>query len=278
MADDPGATIALEEDWLGLCRRAAVGVREALSGYPTSAARAATTGRGEGGDVALVIDRAAEEAVFAELEQLGAPVTAVSEERGQVAIAGGGPVQVVVDPIDGSLNAKRALPFHGLSIAVAGGPTMADVELGFVADLHSSEEWWAKRGRGAFRNGVELPTLDPGAPLEVLGMDSATPRLVAAAAPALAATGAHRLRAFGSIALHLCQVAAGGLDAMLSLAPSRSVDAAAGQLVVRETGGAVSFPDTGLDPLAAGLDLEMRSRIVAARSGEMLERLVAGLP
>jgi myo-inositol-1(or 4)-monophosphatase len=278
MAADQDAPAALTEDWLGLCRRAADGVRAALSGYSTAAARAATTGRGEGGDVALAIDRAAEDAVFAELDDLAAPVTAVSEERGHVAVAGGGPVHVVIDPIDGSLNAKRSLPFHGLSIAVASGSTMADVELGYVADLGSDEEWWARRGEGAFRDGQELAALDSDAELELLGVDSATPRLVSLAAPALAATGAHRLRAFGSIALHLCQVAAGGLDAMLSLAPSRSVDAAAGQLVVREAGGAVSFPDTGEAPLAAGLGLDMRSRVVAARSTPMLERLVAGLP
>ncbi len=278
-ANPADAEHALSEDWLALCRRAAEGVRAALSAYPTAVARSAQTGRGEGGDVALVIDRAAEEAVFAELEALGAPVTAVSEERGEVAIAGGGPVRVVIDPIDGSLNAKRALPFHCLSIAVSGGPTMADVELGYVADLQAGTEWWAIQGGGAFRDGEALAPAPPdGSDIELLGVESANPRLVSAAAPALAATGAHRLRAYGSIALQLCEVGAGRLDAMLSLAPSRSVDAAAGQLVAREAGGAVSFPDTGLEPLAAGLDLAMRSRVVAARTETMLDRLVAGLP
>jgi myo-inositol-1(or 4)-monophosphatase len=278
MAATPDGAAALSEDWLALCRRAAGGVRSALSAHPTVAERSAPTGRGEGGDVALAIDRAAEDVVFGELEALGAPVTAVSEERGRVAIAGGGSVHVVIDPIDGSLNAKRALPFHCLSIAVAAGSTMADVELGYVADLHTNEEWWARRGSGAFRDGAELgpPVVD--SPLEVLGVESASPGLVSACAPMLAATGAHRLRAYGSIALQLCEVAAGGLDAMLSLAPSRSVDAAAGQLIVREAGGTVSFPDTGLDALAAGLGLDMRSRVVAARGAAMVDELVAGLP
>ena len=50
-------------------------------------------------------------------------------------------------------------------------------------------------------------------------------------------------------------------DGMLCLRPARSVDAAAGQLIVREAGGAVSFPDAGESgPLSAGLDLDMRSR------------------
>ena len=54
-------------------------------------ALASELGRGEGGDTTLAVDRAAEDAVFAELEALGVPLMAVSEERGEVAIGGGGP-------------------------------------------------------------------------------------------------------------------------------------------------------------------------------------------
>ena len=91
------------------------------------------TGRGEGGDMALVIDRAAEDAIFAELEALGVPLTAVSEERGEVAIAGGGPVRVVIDPVDGSLNAKRGAAVRVRLDRGGVGPRMADVEVGYVA-------------------------------------------------------------------------------------------------------------------------------------------------
>ena len=56
---------------------------------------------------------------------------------------------------------------------------------------------------------------------------------------------------------------------MLSLREIRSVDAAAGQLIVLEAGGAVSFP--GDDALG----LDMRSRVAAARDPELLARLVA---
>ena len=100
------------------------------------------------------------------------------------------------------------------------------------------------------------------------------PALVAKHADALTATGAARLRALGSIALGLCYVAAGRFDGLVSLGNTRSVDCAAGQLIVREAGGAVAFPEAGADPLAAALDLEMRSRIVAAASSELTERLL----
>lgn len=264
---------ALGTDWLALCRRATAGVREALERYPQTAERSQTTGRGEGGDVALVIDRAAEDAIFAQLESLGAPLTAVSEERGELALAGGGPVHVIVDPIDGSLNAKRGLPFYSVSIAVADGRSMRDVTFGYVHDLSSAEEWWARRGEGAFLGDEPLAQLDGSAPLEVLGVESAQPDLVAEAAGALATTAARRLRAFGSIALTLSHVAAGRLDAMVSLAPCRSVDAAAGQLIVREAGGAAAFPDADRDPLRASLGLDMRSRVLAAASPPALAAL-----
>ena len=260
-------------DWLASCRRAADGVRTALEEYPETPDRGRQTGRGEGGDMTLVIDRAAEDAIFTELESLGEPLTAVSEERGEVSLNGGGPVTVVIDPIDGSLNAKRRLPIYSVSIAVATGSTMGAVQFGYVADLGGGEEWWAERGAGAHLDGRRLPPLAHDARLEMLGLETSHPHLVAAAAEALAATGASRLRALGSIALTMCAVAAGRLDGMLSLRPARSVDAAAGQLIIREAGGCVAFPDVDPDPLLAPLDLGMRSRVLGAASAKILDGL-----
>jgi myo-inositol-1(or 4)-monophosphatase len=261
-------------DWLGLCRRVSDAATATLERYPLSADRSATTGRGEGGDMTLVIDRAVEDAVFAELEQLGMPLTAVSEERGEVLLGGGGPVHVIIDPIDGSRNAKRDMPLYALSIAVASGPSMGDVEFGFVHDFGHGEDWWARRGEGAHLDGELLPTLPSEGELEMLGLETVHPRLVARWADALEATGAARLRALGSIALALCYVAAGRFDGLVSLGNTRSVDCAAGQLIVREAGGAVAFPDVDSDPLAAQLSLEMRSRIVAATGPALVERLL----
>src|SRR3954447_21612445 len=120
----------MEPDWLGASRRAAAALGELLGERPTTAERVVETGsRGEGGDRTLVIDQKAEEAVlreFAALHDAGARFTVVSEERGTVDF-GSDEVLVVVDPIDGSMNAKRRLPHHSISIAVAHGPTMADV-------------------------------------------------------------------------------------------------------------------------------------------------------
>jgi myo-inositol-1(or 4)-monophosphatase len=276
----------MHPDWLGAARRAAEAMGTMLAENPTIAERVVETGeRGEGGDRTLEIDAAAERAVFAELDRLhedGARFTVLSEERGVVDY-GDPRVTVVVDPIDGSLNAKRGLGHHALSIAVAEGPTMADVVFGYVRDFGPAEEWVAWRGQGAQLNGATLdPTLGErrtgAGKLEVVGIESADPRWIRDAVDELIEV-THRIRALGTIASTLCQVAGGRLDGMTTLRGSRSVDAAAGQLIVREAGGHVAF--TGCSAaLAAPLDLEPHSPVVAARTREGLRELAAvtGLP
>ena len=261
-------------DWLALSRRAAEAGRAAIARFPKTAERSHEVGRGEGGDMTLAIDEAAEDAVFAELESLGTGIVAISEERGEVALNGGGPVRVVIDPIDGSLNAKRRLPLYSLSIAVATGDDMASVDFGYVANFATGEEWWAARGEGAKLDGEPLERRGY-ARLEILGVETADPQRVAPAAGALAEMGAHRLRMIGSIALSLCYVASARFDGMLSLRTARSVDAAAGQLIVCEAGGAVSFPDVHGH---AGLSLDMRSRVFAGATQGILDDLLRLAP
>jgi myo-inositol-1(or 4)-monophosphatase len=274
---------ALQADWLSACRRAGDGLRAVMRDNPTTSERLRETGlTGSGGDRTLCIDQAAEDAVFAELERLhseGARFTAISEERGRVDFGDPG-VLVVIDPIDGSMNAKRGLTHHALSIAVSEGPTMADVVFGYVYDLGPEEEWRAVRGEGAWRNderleGTAPERRDSAGKLEVLAIESADPRWLAARSMALVDV-AHRIRAIGSIAISLCQVAATRVDGMATLWKCRAVDAAAAQLIVRESGGYVAFTAMD-DPLGAPLDLEPHSPVVAARSAEALAEL-ATLP
>jgi myo-inositol-1(or 4)-monophosphatase len=271
-----------DEGWLTLCREATRRLGRVLDDHPTTAERAVEAGRGEGGDRSLVIDRAAEDEVFALLDDLhaaGQRFTVVSEERGDVHY-GDDRVRVVIDPIDGSLNAKRDFPHHALSIAVADGPTMADVTFAYVYDFGPGEEWVARRGQGASLDGMPLDRglgerRNRAGALELVGIESADPRWVAESISGLAPR-AHRLRALGSIAASLCQVAAARLDAMLSLKRCRAFDAAAGQLIVREAGGHVAFPAFP-DPLGAPLDLLPRSPVVAARTPAAVDELTSVL-
>ncbi|HSR93925.1 MAG TPA: inositol monophosphatase family protein [Solirubrobacterales bacterium] len=251
-------------DWLEICRRIVDVHRRLFELTPSREARTEYEGVGEGGDRSLVIDRRCEDAVFAELEQLaaaGGSFVAISEERGEVEFGEGGPARVVIDPIDGSLNARRTLPSHSLSIAVASGSSMRDVEFGYVYDFGAGEEFIAARGEGAQLDGHRAEVAGDGEKLELVGVESAEPERLRPVAEALGGR-VYRLRVTGSIAITAAYVAAGRLDGMLSLRPCRSVDAAAAQLIVREAGGAIAFGDLELSE--ADLGLAARYPIVAA--------------
>jgi myo-inositol-1(or 4)-monophosphatase len=272
---------ALQADWLTACRTATAGLRTVLKAHPTSRERVAETGeRGEGGDRTLVIDQLAEDAVFGQLDALhdaGARFQAISEERGVIDY-GGEDVRVVIDPLDGSLNAKRGMRSFALSIAVADGPTMADVVFGYVYDFGVGEEWTARRGEGTMLDGRRLDDPPPerrmsDGRLELIAFESADPQWMAPAVAGLR-QHAHRVRALGSIAISMCQVAPARVDGMLTLWRTRSVDIAAAQLIVREAGGLVAFPAFE-DPLGAPLDLAPHSPVVGARTAEGLARLVS---
>jgi myo-inositol-1(or 4)-monophosphatase len=243
-----------------------------LERLPPRAEREPVVGAGLGGDETTAIDQAAEEAILARVRESAGAV--VSEEVGRV--GGTALPLVVVDPIDGSLNAKRGIPFFSISIAVAEGETMDDVVFGFVHDFGSREEWSARRGDGAWLNGEALGAVRPKDEVEILSFEATRTSLVARDAPKVADL-AYRLRIMGSLALSLCHLAAGRVDAVCSLKPARSVDIAAAQLLCRELGLALDLFDVEEPFGEAPLDLEQRSRVVAAGTTEVCTRIARAL-
>jgi myo-inositol-1(or 4)-monophosphatase len=245
-------------------------VRVVLDDLPTRAQREPVVSAGKGGDDTTAIDAEAERVILERFSGLDA--TVISEEIGT---RGDGRWRVVVDPIDGSLNAKRGIPFFSLSIAVADGDSMGDVEFAFVHDFGSGEEWTARRGEGALLNGEPLGPQRPKDRIEILSFEATLTAEVADKAAAFTGV-AYRLRIMGSLALSLCHLAAGRVDAVCSLKPYRSVDVAAAQLLVREQGLVVENADGGAF-LEAPLDLVARSRIAAAGTDELCRLVVRGL-
>lgn len=258
--------------WLQIAKEAARAAQAAVDEFaPETRDTVATRA---GGGSTLAIDLAADDAIVAVIAAAGLPCTIVTEERGELALGAALP-RILVDPVDGSRNASRGPAPHAVSIAIADGPSVADVVVGLVLDLSSGHEWWAVRGEGAYldgrRLGVPAERRTRDGRLELLAVEAADPHLLTPALPILTEQ-IWRLRCAGAIAISLCHLAAGSVDAMLTLWWCRPVDAAAAQLLVTETGGVVEW--SAGQPLSdVPLDCAPRTPIVAARSRESLAAL-----
>jgi myo-inositol-1(or 4)-monophosphatase len=262
-----------DEQWLEAFRRAVEVQKRVFEEHRTIAQRTQFEDIGAGGDRTLVIDRLCEDAVFDQLEALhaeGHDFTATSEERGEVAFGDpDSPVRVIIDPIDGSLNARRTIPLHSLSIAVAQGDSMDDVTFAYVYEFGADEEFVASIDGDALLDGRPLEVAT-GEGLEVIALEATKPERVLKAAELLQGR-TYRIRVPGSIAVALCYVAAGRYDGMMTTRNARSVDAAAGQLVARCAGAALEFAGGGLGD--ATLDLDGRYDVAAARTAADLRVL-----
>jgi myo-inositol-1(or 4)-monophosphatase len=255
--------------WLELCRAAVADVKVVLAEMPDRDERERPIRQGEGGDVTAALDEAAEKAALRHFER--DDVRIVSEEIGY---RGDGRYTVLVDPIDGSQNAERGIPYFALSVAVAEGQTIDDVFFGYVYDFGANEEWTATRGEGARLDERPLTT-GPKDFIEFLSIEATRAALVHERLRMLAPL-TDRVRVMGAQAITYCHLAAGRTDAMAVLRPSRAVDFAAGQLLIRERGFAIALPD-GPELGSHPLDLESRSRVVAAGNEELCEQLATAL-
>ena len=256
-------------NWLDRCRAAVADVKAVLAEMPDRDTRERPIRQGMGGDVTAALDEAAEQATLRHFEHDDFRI--VSEEIG---IAGDGRYTVLVDPIDGSQNAERGIPYFALSVAVAEGDTIDDVFFGYVYDFGASEEWTAQRGEGAFLNERPLTT-GPKDFIQFLSLEATRAKLVHEWLEVLAPL-TDRVRVMGAQAITYCHLAAGRTDAMAVLRPSRAVDFAAGQLLIRERGYAIRLPD-GPELGSHPLDLQSRSRVVAAGNEELCARLATAL-
>ena len=244
-------------DWLEILEESSQEIRkEVLNFYGTSEA-AIGFGIGAGGDIMKKIDLVAEKALIEVLEEHKVSCTLVSEETGTRRIGLHPPESyVTTDPVDGTTNAVRGIPFMATAIAVSKAPYLADVETALVSDLFHNITYTAQRDRGAFRNGERIqPSQESSLEEAVVGVDFNTLRLgelVARLEEVLIRT--RHLRHFGANALEICYVADGATDAFLDMRGKlRVTDIAASYLIILEAGGIMVTPEgTQLNaPLAA---------------------------
>jgi myo-inositol-1(or 4)-monophosphatase len=239
---------------------------------------------GAGGDRTAVIDRSAEDVVVAACEALAAAGTRFllrSEELGDRRYGADRPM-LLVDPVDGSLNAMNGIPYYCTSLCLVDGDRVGDAAVAVVRNLAVPRVYAAVRAGGASRDGAPMRPLqvdldDRGRiPMLLLeGLNSV--RRVGALTPLLA--GTRRLRLLGSAALSLCQAAAGGASALVAPAGMRPYDCAAGLLLLRES-GAVTTDMEGRPLDGRSLDFDERVPVVTSLSprvhGRALELLAEG--
>src|SRR5512140_2209081 len=148
------------EQWLEIFKGIGTKMREGIAAILAKEGGTVPLGKGAGGDKTFPVDKWAEDIIIAALEQAqreGEGFTLISEEMG-VRKFGEGEKIVLVDPIDGSNNAKSGIPFFSTSLALLSGRTLDTLAAGYVVNLAAGDEFWALRGKGAFKNGSRIRT------------------------------------------------------------------------------------------------------------------------
>lgn len=259
--------------WERLLLGATARVRKEVLDIANGGDRGRTVGIGASGDRTIFADKQAEVELLKSLGRVGA-VRILSEEAGFA----GDPrskTLAVVDPLDGSSNFERGIPFYCTSVAVVEGDSIEDISVGVVRDLVSGEVYSATRAGGARMNGRTIRTsevLDPTSAVVGIDLNRSRASQVEGLAPLV--SGVKRQVHLGANALEICYLADGRIDAFIDVRrETRITDFAAAYLIAKEAGAKV----TGADgkELKPRFDLEHRFSFVASANphlhGEILK-------
>ncbi|TFG01808.1 MAG: hypothetical protein EU542_06285 [Promethearchaeota archaeon] len=219
--------------------------------------------KGAGGDVSMYVDLLAENTIIDILEKQNVNVLLISEEVGEKYFGNKSDMlkpdsKLIIDPIDGSNNAARGIPYSSVSIAYAEGNKIKDIKMSVIIDLNTKDLYHAIKGKGAYKNEHQI---------FVSEMDFSQNCIIEVDIPlheffkridAIKSilNKSYRIRVMGSTALTLCQMASGGVDAFLNLSRNnRLVDIAAGFLILKEAGGKyISLNHSDLDEESLSID------------------------
>jgi myo-inositol-1(or 4)-monophosphatase len=269
--------MSIQQDWFKILIDCKNNVEKAIKPHlKTLKEPQPDLGKGAGGDAMKPVDLSAEKAIVNTLQTHGVSFSLISEESG-FEIYGNTPEEcyVTIDPIDGTTNLTRGLPFYASSIAISRKPVMSEVYAALVTDLHHDITYIAQEGKGAYRDNEKIKTSQITSLQEaVLGMDLNTYK-VAEIAPKLTdlIQQTKHIRHYGANALELCYVADGLTDAFVDIRGKlRTTDVAAGFLIIKEAGGLV----TGVDnqPINVKLDPKQTVKFVASGNTEIHETIL----
>ncbi|XP_035861537.1 inositol monophosphatase 1-like [Sander lucioperca] len=175
----------------------------------------------------------------------------------------------IIDPIDGTVNFVHRFPFVAISI---GFTVNKQLEFGIVYSCVDDKLFTAQRGRGAFLNGAPLHTsgqedvsrcvvvTEIGAERDDLALSTLTSNICR-----LLQLPVHGVRALGTAAVDMCQVAVGGADAYYHIG-MHCWDIAAATIIVQEAGGVVMDTDGSVFDM-------MSRRVIAASSAAVAQRI-----
>ncbi len=258
--------------FLKLCRESFKAASDATCDLAGTEAAGKYICMGADGTPTKGIDIAAEDAIVEVLKADGRSMRIISEELGELLIGKSPEFALVLDPLDGTYNASAGIPFYNVSIAVA-TPDLSDISFGYVRNLVIDEEYCAEAGKGAYLNGkpvrVSRNTDLKKSCISVYGYRQNTEKALNLH------KNVQRVRLLGSVALELCYVASGRLDAFVDVRQAlRLTDVAAGQLIITEAGGLVT--DGHGNPLKLPDNVMNRVEMVASNGhvqGKLLKLL-----
>lgn len=272
----PSKDTVPDAELLELCRTVFADVKKAVSSLSGTSEADDFMFVGADGTDTKRIDLAAENAMIERFKKYaasaGKSIRVISEECGEAIMGDALNIEfaVIVDPLDGTANAIHDIPFYSLSLAFS-KPDLTGIYFGYVRNLANGDEFYAQAGKGAYmnsadgagsaggKNGAGGRKIKPSEAssireltISAYGYRQNTDRTTKLC------SRVQKIRVFGSVALELCYVAAGKIDAFVDVRRMlRVVDIAAGQLIVREAGGLVTdgsgsslfLPDNHIKPV-----------------------------
>ena len=224
-------------------------------------------GIGADGTVTKYVDKIAEDAAFNYIKKSKLEVNLLSEETGFV--DNGSDYTFVLDPIDGTRNAYRGIPFFSVSLAI-GKSKISDVEYGIVKNIPTGDVFTAEKGFGAYynKNKIGVPNVPDNELCSSLALGKNFDKLTISLAKK------EKVRSLGSASLEMCMVACGALDFyVVGKEYIRVVDIAASTLILREAGGIVT--NIFGEELDLPFTLDERTSVVAACSEELIQKIIS---
>ncbi len=228
--------------------------------------RGRVVGRGASGDMATELDIKVEEAIIRVIDNLVPGSMIVSEESGVVGKRDS-KVLVLVDPVDGSTNASRGIPFCSSAVAVVEGRRFDEVVAAGVVDLVRGELIYGEKGGGVEVGGKAVTDALPETPRGrvCVGINAGITDSRYGPAYQRLLTGVRHPRTMGSAALETAYVALGRLDAYVEPIPRlRAFDCVPSLFIVAEAGGVIRPLNMELSQI--DLAEPLRLSYVAART------------